>query len=133
MKYEDPKLSEDGFVVNPGGGKKEMGNKPETCQVPEEFVHALNEQMKRGMEKYGFGNWARGMKASQLMEAARRHLYAMRVGEDIDPGTGQHHILAVAANAMMYFCCMDNGNLIDDRKAAYIDAFLEAIFQGDEP
>lgn len=109
------------FTVNPSGGKKHTGGKPTYNQVPEAFVAALSVHMAKGAEKYGFGNWRKGITQSQALEATRRHYTKLRTGEDIDPETGSSHFLAIAANAMMAWCLEQDGKLTDDRAEVYID------------
>lgn len=109
------------FTVNPSGGKKQTGNKPTANQVPVEFINALSKHMDTGAKKYGFGNHAKGMTESQVLESIRRHADKRRCGENIDPETGSSHYLAVAANAMMAWMLEQHGRLADDRKGFYID------------
>lgn len=113
------------FTVNASGGKKQTGGKPMFNQVPEAFVAALSKHMDIGAQKYGFGNHAKGMTESQVLEATRRHYAKRRTGENVDPETGSSHYLAIAANAMMAWSLEQAGRLQDDRKGFYIDLEYE--------
>lgn len=120
MNHNKP-LNASAFTVNPGGGKKHTAGKPTTFQVPETFVVALSAHMTIGAVKYGFKNWFKGLLYSQVLESIRRHYGKLRIGQDIDAETGSHHLLAVAANAMMGWVLLQLGKLTDDRKDVFVD------------
>lgn len=113
------------FEVTESGGMKHTGDKPLSGEVPTLFITALHKHMALGRKKYPFGNWTLGLSYSNVLEGVRRHSDALRRLEDLDPETGSHHLLAVAANAMMGYVLLQTGKLIDDRKEKFVDAHLE--------
>lgn len=53
-----------------------------------------------GAIKYGVRNWEKGMKFGRLFAAMMRHAIKWWAGEEYDPENGQHHLTAVAWNAL---------------------------------
>ena len=62
----------------------------------------MAEVVKVGDEKHGPGSW-RSLDSGQFLEAASRHLSALRQGEDTDPESGESHWAHVAVNALYAF------------------------------
>ena len=48
-------------------------------------------------------NWERGMAWCKCFASLMRHSWAWMRGEDFDPETGSHHMIAVAWNAIAIF------------------------------
>jgi hypothetical protein len=81
------------------GGVK--GSKPERYDlIPVEPLRQLAEHFGRGAEKYESRNWERGYAWSLTYAALQRHANAYWGGEDIDPESGSHHMVAVAWHAL---------------------------------
>jgi len=51
-----------------------------------------------GAKIYGYRNWEHGFEYSRLYGAALRHLTAWWNGEDLDPESGEHHLLHCLCN-----------------------------------
>lgn len=58
--------------------------------------------MEYGANKYGIGNWEKGLEPKEILESLSRHLFALMDGESKDKESGIHHIGHILANAMMY-------------------------------
>lgn len=69
--------------------------------APIRAVNLMNDVFTYGAEKYSPGNWhqGEGFDWDRLDDALERHLNAWRLGEDIDPESGLHHL----GHAM---CCL---------------------------
>lgn len=71
-----------------------------------EFREALNAAavgLAEGVEKYGRGNWRRGLPEHEIMDSLVNHLTAHLAGEIVDPDskTGATHLAKVLCNALM--------------------------------
>lgn len=73
--------------------------------------------MMEGALKYGRHNYrAAGVRASVYFDATvARHIGPWWEGEDIDPGSGLHHIDKAIASLMVMRDSMIEGNFVDDR------------------
>ena len=82
------------------GGRKFDGNKLEYGLLP---PYALQETVKVltfGAQKYERDNWKKVPDSKRrYYDALQRHLWAWKMGENIDPESGLHHL----AHAM---CCL---------------------------
>lgn len=56
--------------------------------------------MAFGANKYGVGNWRKGLLWSRIIGALLRHTFAYMSGEDYDLETGESHMAHAA-------CCVD--------------------------
>ena len=85
--------------------------------------------LTRGAEKYGVGNWQKGMPWTTVIASLKRHLNAIEAGEDFDKETGEYHAAHLICNAaflMEYYKIYPQG---DDRihwfkkpiKSVYLD------------
>lgn len=76
--------------------------------------------MMEGGRKYGTHNYRdMGTRASVYYNAAIRHLMDWWEGEDIDPDSGIHHVMKVAACMVVIRDSMLMGNWDDDRPIKY--------------
>lgn len=64
------------------------------------FAEDLARQLGIGEDRYGPGNWKKGLPISEVLDSMKRHTAALERGEEIDPDTGLHHTAAIASNAM---------------------------------
>lgn len=73
--------------------------------IPAVVMTKLAEHYTYGAGKYSPNNWVKGFPYSQCSASLLRHLYAWLGGEDIDPESKAHHLVAVIWNAvtLMYF------------------------------
>lgn len=85
--------------------------------------------MGEGMVKYGAHNWREsgGVEVMTYVEAAKRHLLAFVLGEDIDPFSGIHHISKAITSLMVVRDAQINNCATDNRPPAVDPAFLEML------
>lgn len=109
-----------------GGAVKYDGGKPQMSLVPTLAMIEVAKIMTHGAEKYAPYNWTKGFDYSKLVDAAERHIAAFKLGEDIDPESGFHHLGHALCCIMMLY---DNTKLhpeLDDRFKGYKE-FVDAI------
>ncbi len=104
-------------VVDPvtGGAK---GSKPARFDlIPPDVLWELATHYGLGEEKYpspepGVMNWQLGYNYSLSYAALQRHLFQWSQGEDFDPETGSHHLIAVMwhATCLRWFQAHGKGN-----------------------
>ena len=71
---------------------------------------------KHGADKYGVRNWRIDpILASTYEGAMMRHILAWALGEDIDPDSGQPHLVHLRANCAVILDAQAHGTLTDDR------------------
>ncbi len=82
------------------GGRKFDGGKTEYGLMPPYALQEFADVLTYGAKKYEPDNWKRVPDAKRrYFDAAMRHMWALKRGEQVDPETGLHH----AAHAM---CCL---------------------------
>jgi len=84
------------------GSKFDTG-KPRMGLVTPEFIEGVAKVLSFGAEKYGPYNWAEGIEFNRLYDALQRHLSAWQKGEDIDPESGENHLLHAACELMFLY------------------------------
>ncbi|MGL4678350.1 MAG: dATP/dGTP diphosphohydrolase domain-containing protein, partial [Plesiomonas shigelloides] len=84
-------------------GKPLMGALPANAEL------AVARVLTFGAEKYGRDNW-RGLDDSdtRYMDAALRHINAVRRGETHDVESGEHHLAHAVCCLMFMLECADN-------------------------
>jgi hypothetical protein len=102
------------------GGKdvaasKNDSQKPDFSLIPKVAMVKEAEALMVGAKKYGRYNYTKGHRASQLVAAMLRHIYAWQDGEELDTEDGQHHLGSVKACVSMLLHQQELGSLIDDR------------------
>lgn len=95
--------------------------------VPPGPLYALAEHYGKGRDKYpdsepGVRNWERGTNWSLNFAALQRHAWQFWHGEDIDPGTGSHHMTAVAWHAFALYEFGRTHPELDDRSKSSVSA-----------
>lgn len=92
-------------TVDPDTGGEKGAKLARFDLIPPESLWALAEHYGIGANKYANRNWERGYDWGKSFTAMQRHAWAFWNGEDIDPETGSHHLVAVAwhAFAMLEF------------------------------
>ncbi len=92
-------------------------------KAPLEYLEpALDKPLARVMEhgalKYGLRNYTdTPCKVRTYIGAALRHLHAIRLGDDIDPDSGESHWAHIAACCAVVLGAESAGKLVDDRTA----------------
>jgi hypothetical protein len=94
---------------------KNDANKPDLSLIPYVAEVRLAEALMVGERKYGRYNYCKGMEASRIVAAAKRHLSAWFNGEELDPQDGQHHLGAAMACCAMLLRQQELGTLEDNR------------------
>lgn len=103
------------------GGLRYNSDKPEYEQIPPEALEALAWHYTQaggprgGPTKYPARNWERGMAMLKCFGCLMRHSWKWMRGEDNDPETGSHHMIAVAWNAFAIYTYAVRGIGVDDR------------------
>jgi deoxycytidylate deaminase len=69
------------------------------------FIKEMAEVTTQGAKKYGRDNYLQGdeQALNRIYDALMRHLMAWRMGEEVDPESGESHLSHVACNAMMIY------------------------------
>lgn len=92
------------FETASTGGMKDAGGKPAVDQLPPHVLLRIGSCWSRNQKpagKYEKGNWAKGCSWSALYGAILRHLFKWFMGEDIDPESGEHHLIHAGNNILM--------------------------------
>lgn len=83
--------------------------------IPPEPLFALGDLYAAGARKYSPRGWEEGMSWGRCFGAMMRHAWKFWRGENVDPETGAHHMIAVAWNAFAIFVYFERNIGIDDR------------------
>ncbi len=89
----------DGDFVNPErqrsiqGGVKDNRSKPRVDLIPSRPLMAVGKVLAFGARKYKPHNWRLGLGWSDTYASAMRHLLSFMDGDDIDPESGEPHII----------------------------------------
>lgn len=86
-------------VTDPDTGAQKGSKLARFDLVPPRCLIELAEHYGKGSEKYKDRNWELGYDWGLSYSALCRHLFAFWDGEDLDPETGTHHLIAVAWHA----------------------------------
>lgn len=82
------------------GGRKFDGNKLEYGLTPPLALQEMVKVLTFGAQKYERDNWKRVPDSKRrYFDALQRHVWAWKMGEQLDPESGMHHL----AHAM---CCL---------------------------
>ncbi|GAN79829.1 hypothetical protein Aam_030_062 [Acidocella aminolytica 101 = DSM 11237] len=98
-----------------GGGLRYDDEKPRYDLIPPDALHALAVHYTISLKKYPERNWERGMAWGKCFASLMRHAWAWMRGEDFDPETGSHHMIAAAWNALAIATYHMRGIGNDDR------------------
>lgn len=87
-------------VVDPWTGAEKDQSLVRMDLVPDLPMIALGALYGYGANKYAPNNWRLGYDWSLSMAALERHWRKWKLGEDIDPVSGMHHLASVIFHAM---------------------------------
>ena len=87
-----------------------------------ESLEPMIKVLEFGANKYGIGNWQKGLDKREILESLQRHLAALMDGEEFDSETGISHMGHIQCNAMFYNY-MDNKIKKDERNIAKLSEF----------
>lgn len=108
-------LSKEERVTDPRTGG-EKGKKLERFDlIPVDALEELARAYGRGEAKYAARNWERGYAWSLSFAALMRHAWAWWRGEEVDPESGQSHIIHAAWHCLALYCYKRRGIGTDDR------------------
>ncbi len=107
-------MSEEVRVVDSVTGGEKGTKVQRFSLIPPDFLWALATHYGVGARKYADRNWERGYKWSLSVDALERHLSQWKMGENLDPETGSHHLIAVAWHAIALFVFWMRGLGEDD-------------------
>lgn len=94
--------------------------KPELKYISQGLMYETSYAMMAGALKYGEFNYLKGHKASDLIEAAVRHLYSALNGDEYDTDCSERlgmpvsHLGCASANINMLLAQIEAGTVIDD-------------------
>ena len=89
--------------------------KPRWSLVPQSALIPMVKVLEFGADKYGVGNWSKGLSIRETCESLKRHLDAFMEGEDTDPESGISHIGHIQCNALFISYMMKKRPDLDDR------------------
>ncbi|KKN22933.1 hypothetical protein LCGC14_0910080 [marine sediment metagenome] len=96
-------------------GRKDDSSKLRYDLIPPYALEALAHVYTIGANKYGDGNYLKGMDWSRVYGALLRHIQAFWMGETFDPEDDQEHLASVAWCAFTLLTFEVNGIGNDDR------------------
>lgn len=85
------------------GSKRFNEGKPEISQLDPRFLIDLADLITKSAAKYGKYNYALGQEYHTPFDSLMRHAMKFWQGEDMDPESGLHHVLHMAANCMILY------------------------------
>lgn len=97
-------VSKDSPAIEPTKptAQKDQANKPSFAEIDPEFLLAMAERMTANKGKYEPFNWQKPCDINLLLDAAQRHLLALRMPEQEGAEETQlDHAVALALNAMI--------------------------------
>lgn len=100
--------------------------------IPADVLLQFAEHYGKGAEKYEDRNWERGYAWGLSFAAMMRHAWAFWNGEDYDPETGSHHMIAVMFHAAALVRFTEAHPELDDRSpqgvsSAFITRVLDSL------
>lgn len=98
-------------MTRSSGTKNDLG-KTRLDLIPPEALEMIGRAFTHGAIKYGDHNWRGGVDFSRLYGAAKRHMNAYWMGEDIDEDSGLPHLALAGAELCML---MASDEKYDDR------------------
>ena len=114
-------------VIEPSENPKALAGKarfPQLSVVPSTSLAWLAEAHADGARKYGSLNWRdQPHSMTSLIDAAIRHLLALKEGEDAAQDSGLPHAAHVLAGMSVLLDAQACGTLIDDRTCPRVDAW----------
>lgn len=102
------------IAANLSVGIKFDKDKPRYDLIDAYATDQLAQVLTFGAKKYAPHNWRKGLKLSQLVAAAQRHLFAIANGEETDPETGLPHAAHLQCCSMFITWTQKNMPEMDD-------------------
>ena len=96
--------------------------------IPAEVIARLGIAMMEGARKYGRHNYRiAGVRASVYYDAILRHATAWWEGQDLDPESGEHHLVKLMASITVLLDSIFNNNWTDDRPPKLPDGWQNEL------
>jgi hypothetical protein len=108
------------------GGVKDNASKPRVDLIPSKPLIGVGHVLAFGAKKYKPNNWRLGLRWSDTLGSAMRHLLAFADGQDLDPETGLPHIDQALAQVLFQSEYYHTNTGIDDRWSSTSEADREA-------
>jgi hypothetical protein len=90
--------------------------KPRISAIPPQFILAMGHVMQHGADKYGKYNWRETpIDTVDYVDALGRHFLAWWGGEDLDPDSGESHLVHLAACASVVWDAIQHDSFTDNR------------------
>lgn len=102
-RVQADRMSSETRITDPTTGGQKGQKLAQFSLIPSKFLWALAEHYGVGAQKYARNNWRLGYNWSLNVDALHRHLYAWLGGEQRDPETGSHHLVAVVWHAITLY------------------------------
>lgn len=121
----EPAEPKDNAPATKATNPKDMiaANKAPLSLVPLAAIEEEALALAEGLLKYGLSNWRwAGVRTSVYLDAALRHLFKFRDGQDRDPETLVHHLGNVRACCGIILDAIQAGSLTDDRPVRNLGA-----------
>lgn len=93
--------------------------------VPPEAILALSRVYAMGSRKYADHNFRKGYEWSKSFDALQRHALQWWSGEDLDPESGESHLMHVAWHAFALWLFTQDHPGYDDRYSTIVKAGTE--------
>lgn len=112
-------MTETGDAMRKDDGKSRLD------LIPAEALLALGFLYGEGVKKYRQRGWEEGMAWCRCFASMMRHACKWMMGEEYDPETGAHHMIAVAWNAFALYTYHVRKVGEDDRPRKKVDKSVE--------
>jgi hypothetical protein len=96
-------------------GDRFNSGKPQWSLVDFKSLEPMVKVLEYGKEKYGLGNWQKGLDNKAICESLLRHVFSYLDGELIDSESGISHIGHIQANAIFLEYMEEHFPELDDR------------------
>ena len=129
---EDERVPFEFFADNPErqrqvtGGVKDNASKSRVDLIPSKPLIGVGHVLAFGARKYKPNNWRLGLRWSDTLASAMRHLLAFADGQDLDPETGLPHIDQALCQILFLSEYFHTNTGIDDRWSSTSAADREA-------
>mgnify|MGYP000869992876 CR=1 FL=1 len=94
--------------------------KADLSLIPPEALVKIAKVLGFGAQKYGRNNWrsdGKNTEWSRTYSSIQRHLHSFWSGEDLDPESGEEHLVHAATQILIFITQIHDGNAdtCDDR------------------
>jgi hypothetical protein len=106
-----------GGGLEPKKASHKDDGKPQLSLIDPLFINACAKVLTQATAggKYAPHNWRNGIEVSRLLNSCLRHVNEFADGTDIDPESGEPHIVHAACNLMFILRMLKDRPELDDR------------------